>query len=89
MTEVTSLRTSLPTQKHMNILVVLFVSQEPEDPFILIHDKKVTNMHAVVKVLEMTLKVLCLLSFNGNGSLWAFADSFFSFFAWNRNKGLY
>jgi chaperonin GroEL len=61
----------------MNILVVLFVSQEPEDPLILIHDKKVTNMHAVVKVLEMTLKVLCLLSFNGNGSLWAFADFFF------------
>jgi hypothetical protein len=89
LTEVTSLRTSLPTQKHMNILVVLFVSQEPEDPLILIHDKKVTNMHAVVKVLEMALKVFCLLSFNGNGSLWAFADSFFSFFAWNRNKGLY
>ena len=75
----------------MNILVVLLVAQELEDPLILIHDKKVTNMHAVVKVLEMALKVFCLLSFNGNsiGSLWAFADSFFSFFAWNRNKGLY
>ncbi|PWZ04467.1 Bifunctional nuclease 2 [Zea mays] len=30
--------------------------REPEDPLILIHDKKVTNMHAVVKVLEMALK---------------------------------
>nr|ACL52466.1 unknown [Zea mays] len=29
---------------------------ELEDPLILIHDKKVTNMHAVVKVLEMALK---------------------------------
>ena len=45
---------------HKNILVVLFVSQELEDPLILIHDKKVTNMHAVVKVLEMALKVICL-----------------------------
>ncbi|XP_062205520.1 chaperonin CPN60-1, mitochondrial isoform X2 [Phragmites australis] len=29
---------------------------ELEDPLILIHDKKVSNMHAVVKVLEMALK---------------------------------
>ncbi|CAD6205267.1 unnamed protein product [Miscanthus lutarioriparius] len=29
---------------------------ELDDPLILIHDKKVTNMHAVVKVLEMALK---------------------------------
>ncbi|KAL6641039.1 hypothetical protein ACP70R_019220 [Stipagrostis hirtigluma subsp. patula] len=29
---------------------------ELEDPLILIHDKKVSNLHAVVKVLEMALK---------------------------------
>ncbi|CAL4942199.1 unnamed protein product [Urochloa decumbens] len=29
---------------------------ELEDPLILIHDKKVTNMHTMVKVLEMALK---------------------------------
>ncbi|KAM0835814.1 hypothetical protein ACQ4PT_062712 [Festuca glaucescens] len=29
---------------------------ELEDPLILIHDKKISNMHAVVKVLEMALK---------------------------------
>ena len=76
---------------HKNILVVLFVSQELDDPLILIHDKKVTNMHAVVKVLEMALKVICLLSFSGIsiGIIVAFTDSFFSFFAWNRNKSLY
>ena len=64
---------------HKNILVVLFVSQELDDPLILIHDKKVTNMHAVVKVLEMALKVICLLSFSSNsiGIIVAFTDSFF------------
>jgi chaperonin GroEL len=29
---------------------------------ILIHDKKISNMHAMVKVLEMALKVTCLHS---------------------------
>lgn len=56
-----------------------FLSQELEDPLILIHDKKVTNMHAVVKVLEMALKVICSLSFSGIniGIIVAFTDFFF------------
>jgi hypothetical protein len=37
---------------------MFFILQELEDPLILIHDKKISNMHAVVKVLEMALKVL-------------------------------
>jgi thiol-disulfide isomerase/thioredoxin len=48
------------------LVVFVFVSQELEDPLILIHDKKVSNMHAVVKVLEMALKVKCLFSLNCN-----------------------
>jgi chaperonin GroEL (HSP60 family) len=36
----------------------VFILQELEDPLILIHDKKISNMHAVVKVLEMALQVL-------------------------------
>jgi chaperonin GroEL len=76
---------------YKNILVILFASQELEDPLILIHDKKVTNMHAVVKVLEMALKVVSLPSVSSNriGIIITFVDSFFSFFAWNRNKSLY
>jgi chaperonin GroEL len=76
---------------YKNILVILFASQELEDPLILIHDKKVTNMHAVVKVLEMALKVVSLPSVSSNriGTIMTFVDSFFSFFAWNRNKSLY
>jgi hypothetical protein len=31
--------------------------QELDDPLILIHDKKVSSLHAVVKVLELALKV--------------------------------
>lgn len=31
--------------------------QELEDPLILIHEKKISNINAVVKVLELALKV--------------------------------
>ena len=36
--------------------------QELDDPLILIHDKKVSNLHAVVKVLELALKVYILFT---------------------------
>jgi chaperonin GroEL len=64
---------------YKNILVILFASQELEDPLILIHDKKVTNMHAVVKVLEMALKVVSLPSFSSSriGIIMTFVGSFF------------
>lgn len=32
--------------------------QELEDPLILIHEKKISSLNAVVKVLELALKVL-------------------------------
>lgn len=52
---------------HTDVLAVfVFISQELDDPLILIHDKKVSNMHAVVKVLEMALKVTCLFSLSFN-----------------------
>lgn len=52
---------------HLDVLAVfVFISQELDDPLILIHDKKVSNMHAVVKVLEMALKVTCLFSLSFN-----------------------
>ncbi|KAK1257798.1 hypothetical protein QJS04_geneDACA022564 [Acorus gramineus] len=35
---------------------VITISQELEDPLILIHEKKITNMNALVKVLELALK---------------------------------
>lgn len=35
--------------------------QELEDPLILIHEKKISSINAVVKVLELALKVGCLL----------------------------
>lgn len=35
--------------------------QELEDPLILIHEKKISNINAIVKVLEMALKVSGLL----------------------------
>lgn len=35
------------------------VFQELEDPLILIHEKKISNLNAVVKVLELALKVTC------------------------------
>ncbi len=36
---------------------IFHLLQELDDPLILIHDKKVSNLHAVVKVLELALKV--------------------------------
>lgn len=32
--------------------------QELEDPLILIHEKKISNLNAVVRVLELALKVI-------------------------------
>lgn len=32
--------------------------QELEDPLILIHEKKISSINAVVKVLELALKVI-------------------------------
>lgn len=34
-----------------------FCLQELDDPLILIHEKKITSINAVVKVLELALKV--------------------------------
>jgi len=34
-----------------------YVLQELEDPLILIHEKKISNINAMVKVLELALKV--------------------------------
>lgn len=34
--------------------------QELEDPLILIHEKKISNLNAIVKVLELALKVSIL-----------------------------
>lgn len=36
----------------------LITGQELDDPLILIHEKKISNLTAVVKVLELALKVL-------------------------------
>ena len=35
--------------------------QELEDPLILIHEKKISSLNAVVKVLELALKVTVVL----------------------------
>ena len=35
----------------------LFFYQELEDPLILIHEKKISNLNAIVKILELSLKV--------------------------------
>ena len=38
--------------------VLILKLQELEDPFILIHEKKISSINAVVKVLELAVKVL-------------------------------
>jgi hypothetical protein len=40
----------------LNSIALLFW-QELEDPLILIHEKKISNLNAIVKVLELALKV--------------------------------
>ena len=35
----------------------MLVRQELEDPLVLIHEKKISSINAVVKVLELALKV--------------------------------
>jgi chaperonin GroEL (HSP60 family) len=37
--------------------ITLLFWQELEDPIILIHEKKISNLNAIVKVLELALKV--------------------------------
>lgn len=41
----------------MNVNSKLLFYQELEDPLILIHEKKISNLNAIVKVLELALKV--------------------------------
>lgn len=41
----------------MKINSYLLSYQELEDPLILIHEKKISNLNAIVKVLELALKV--------------------------------
>jgi len=37
--------------------------QELEDPLIIIHEKKISSINAIVKVLELALKVRNVISF--------------------------
>lgn len=36
---------------------IYLCKQELEDPLIIIHEKKISNINAIVKVLELALKV--------------------------------
>lgn len=38
-------------------MFLMFTQQELEDVLILIHEKKIDNLNAIVKVLELALKV--------------------------------
>lgn len=66
---------------------MVFTSQELDDPLILIYEKKISNLNAVVKILELALKAsvsgiieVCLLCFSC-----CFTDLFWVL----RSKGLY
>jgi len=37
--------------------VVYLCQQELEDPLVIIHEKKISSLNAIVKVLELALKV--------------------------------
>lgn len=43
-------------------LFIYLLLQELDDPLILIHDKKVSNLRSLVKVLEFALQVFLLLA---------------------------
>lgn len=40
-----------------------YLWQELENPLILIHDKKISNMDSLIKILELALKVTHILLF--------------------------
>lgn len=43
--------------------LMLLCHQELEDPLIIIHEKKISSINAIVKVLELALKVSNVISF--------------------------
>lgn len=61
----------LPLIKSFSYYVNIFFEcrQELEHPLIIIHDKKISDMHSLVRILELAIEVIYILVFLSCGSL--------------------